>query len=1527
MTEFLWHERLINSTIGIPQQLTARFARSITEAKSFGDFASNLFSERGWLDRSLIPGIGFFDKDRQDVAFEDTARAFGFKNAGFGLNLAMSLVDPALLTGSGLTKGALLARNIGKVENAVGKSVLRGLGSAKAADAAGLLREGLSVAHKAGRIRTKDYAKQLSRVDDIEEQVRALQLGDETVEAVRKSVEETAPLFGLSAIVGSSKLAVRVPTKHSGWFTMMGAASVDNRLTRAMGSAYHGVSARNIPLLSPMFRSSRTKGALGGAGLVALAGGDVVGAGFGAAGGALFGPAIGKTARVAQAGLRSSGGSRFARRAGSAFEGDEEAERLGRLAAARGGGSTEAGVIWANDHVGNLDRMALRLFRDERFIRRSLPPEMAGKWWADRVQDLSVGKGVKGKEPMSPEDILRIMLTSEGPAKGAKKAAAQRGKMRGLWKTKRKELGLDEAELTVDNLRRFGWEVGQEREIAGRILDAHNLETVASSRFDPELALEMPKVFELSEKIGAGLRKSFLYPGRFEELKKTYDTVRKTRQSLGATNDQMNALMSRAIKEIAKKKNLTEQEVTDTISVIAQLRVHEDELHILGQAGNLAILDDKQFARWIDKTVPNFLKRALDSRRLLDQKDGDLIQLLRASLDEAGIPSTEALTKAGPLDAESLAKLGKKVDIPEDTPFFRMREAEGQLREWLQKARKTLAETGERLAPPEEILRPFGDAVDEFNAILKKSIFAAGGEKSKAYFEVLRDLQAQHLAFVRAYDAAGDAVPLAQIPRVLTDAEFKRLQTVLGAGTDDGELRKILAGLRATKARKADDLVVQHVNEAIQKLRNFHLERGGRSDADKFLKALMEVTPELAFKYSETPHTGLLASMAGFQQMRSISEGIDDFVKRGLRDEATDMVVGELMVAGSRQHPTGVGPKFGRRNTEGVIDDLTVSIEVVPERWVIIKDAAGRIHRVSLEAAENEQMIVLAGKGESAGMAAASELAKTGTLRAEVGSTADMAKLGKVAAAGGTQVIVSNKNVMNAMTSALHLSHDMGGGVLRAYDSIHALLKANATIVRPDFHAFNALSSVPMLMMNGASMRSVIGGYRDAMSFISKDPVYTDALARLGRLERDTTGWIRSTVTGAAVGAVSGFLAGGFDFGTAGFTALAGGASGHALAKLSKPIQRVARQARLAGGLENVRPAAEGVYEINGKQVDVAELLKIMGEEGLFGGVTREIFGTTRETAAFVQGAKGEPRRVLELLDDIRKNGAKGKGGELRDRTIELMSHMGEAPEILMRVAGTFAFMRQGYSPRQAVQAALRSLIDYGDLTPIEAKFAKRIWSFYSFPRKMIPMSARHLNRHPGRVAAQVKLLYNLPGSESELGALIQRGDAIGLEDYRVNLQRAIPNLDLLSTSAHAMDWLWDWDDVNGSLESVGQPSFRLGIPANLVGEAFYGEGKSSFGKILREGMRSSYLTRWTMEQAKVDPLATTTSFDKFVGHVFGVKKGGVELRRRWIKGQRKFIEAEMKARLNVAESDGEVDDIVRELIGLRESEARLLGR
>jgi hypothetical protein len=129
---------------------------------------------------------------------------------------------------------------------------------------------------------------------------------------------------------------------------------------------------------------------------------------------------------------------------------------------------------------------------------------------------------------------------------------------------------------------------------------------------------------------------------------------------------------------------------------------------------------------------------------------------------------------------------------------------------------------------------------------------------------------------------------------------------------------------------------------------------------------------------------------------------------------------------------------------------------------------------------------------------------------------------------------------------------------------------------------------------------------------------------------------------------------------------------------------------------------------------------------------------------------------IQELLE--RTVGAKSNLGKAKNITqtgLNIPTVIGSTIEDNAKIAHFISKIRSGLSPEEAAQSVKKFLFDYSELTDFEKGVMKRIFPFYTWTRKNIPLQLEQMVRQPGKYSALGKVIESLPkGEQGEIDLL-----------------------------------------------------------------------------------------------------------------------------------------------------------------------------
>lgn len=111
---------------------------------------------------------------------------------------------------------------------------------------------------------------------------------------------------------------------------------------------------------------------------------------------------------------------------------------------------------------------------------------------------------------------------------------------------------------------------------------------------------------------------------------------------------------------------------------------------------------------------------------------------------------------------------------------------------------------------------------------------------------------------------------------------------------------------------------------------------------------------------------------------------------------------------------------------------------------------------------------------------------------------------------------------------------------------------------------------------------------------------------------------------------------------------------------------------------------------------------------------------------------------ILRTLETQLKSGKPGQWGR-ENWVVKQGFKVGQAIENNARVTHFIAKIAEGYTPQEAAMSVKKYLFDYSELTEFEKNVMKRLFPFYAWTRKNIPLQLEHLVTNPAKFSVIYK--------------------------------------------------------------------------------------------------------------------------------------------------------------------------------------------
>ena len=1395
MTETTGFERFWNSTFGIPQQVGYRVVRALQDDRV------SLLSERGLLDWSLVPILGIWDSDRYDVSQDEKWSRVGARlglNRNLGTEIGLDLLtDPLSYLTAGLTtagRSAVAARRAMstlQMRKVLGNSPdlvqMVGLSKAKFTGAIDEVLAGKAGHVDRGTRRTLEAARrEVSKLADEGEgslndvltkaDLREIQIGfpllsgyganiavapgysgwtkfllDKSVRSPRglSVLEATANMAGkfgpLNYVLENTRQFTRGVKASGTPFHVFEAASkeapelaeVGRYLTPAGDTLARRVNKRGVDKIAEQMASLMEEGAdantafrkaIGGKRLTDKFGGEaeawaqIVGDGVELTPRALA-DALPKWMEGFTATVKHFNEGGLTDKLTAAGEAQAAAAKAGRLGAFTKG--EKLGRWWTGAFVSDVSSKAFR--EAERNMR---------SWGAEYTQKI-------GRLAADLEGIRTEMAKAVGlPVDEVERLMAKRL----------------EVTATEDELQHL---------LARAHLDPSNQRNAkAIEHYASRLASNLRSL----TKVAAGGGNTEVHARLLEALRPLYNSEAMDETTLHATYEGIAAKIERITPDLEKMLEdgpgravlLTGERAGKHLQFIPNetLMAERDRLMAKGERGpkkgrpakaaDLKAINEVLEARL--RGTSKFMARPRVQITKTPQPARALKRIEVTGADSSLDDLIEAMT-GKEATAESRAVFAEVVGGGEAVidPGAGL----GASLRGLAVARelRRAAKAGTAVDP--ELFRQATLSVQEVSGLLDGAFHKAFGPAGEKYWEALKRLRDDAYRDAVRSGMITHGAPIGYLSRVRTFEKSQLMDQMLRDSEFYQVLDTAMPRLGSVMRRNSDDLSVQDLNTIYRAFQ----ESAGEG-AQRFLKQMDEFADANGMvrgfdEYSEQALLPMLNRLAQGRRVATTMKFAAQAFEAGTREGSlfAGRVIARVDAAGERI-PVASRVKLGptkfkdgeearsalgreqltRPEAKGFVVELDTPLPDGRTQVVLSADqmAAGRSGFLHMGSPDFKPTALEYGEDFSYEFqpAAAAFAHKAAHGRIKLSDIAEDIESAVSATKETDYIAWGNRDALSGVLATVGSQWQNFGPGWNHYDTVHFTLKKLATVWRPGFLVQNLMSAPAQSMLVGASGKNSIAGLWDAAAFMSPENAQLwSKYDRFGTLVADPKTGL-SGVVRRDLGAVN--------------------------TEFLRVLRRNTDFSHAGPEFDQVAWRGPG-----GEAWTFRELAKPM-RDLLLSSATRE-------------GLRGGARISGSLTKEVERAGTKlGKAQEAANTFTE-------TAEAQARLSTLFALLREGQTPERAGRNALIAHVNYADLTNAERVYAKRLFGFYAFARKITPVVVKKFMDEPAAAAKLASLVKSGFLKEDANGQFV-----VDVDGRRLAVDRLNPSLDTLKM----LEWL-----------------------------------------------------------------------------------------------------------------------------------------
>lgn len=810
--------------------------------------------------------------------------------------------------------------------------------------------------------------------------------------------------------------------------------------------------------------------------------------------------------------------------------------------------------------------------------------------------------------------------------------------------------------------------------------------------------------------------------------------------------------------------------------------------------------------RFDEELIPGYAKRisdtgadALDYRRL------------RTAADRRAYSKANKLKEKDDLfDGMSVGKPvegAKSIDSPrrfndDDLFFEELGNAEestaavrgtGPLSDWAKsygRARMTLHElqayinkAGKAGITPEippEMLDDLSFAMSDMSRLIEDTVLEALPQSARKTMHSLRKMQSAIFAASKKSGVFMPGSPVAYLGRYFTGAGRRRVREVMGEidRADLDTLNRIGLKVPSRFGRTTDHMTIDQLNEVHTWLRE--TAAAGDPKAKAWYDEIESVMKDEGIVYrgyknklpwsddrvNNDPVLSLLMRLNHANQDVNIEEYFSRFLAAADEAPGQSLAIGGKVISILDDAGRAVKQRFKTTRTTDTVDpealkaaeegagvpvgtkstkEVNLDVEQIP-RYALIESDNGKRHLMPLAYSEDGFGFLELANAQSLDTGYQSTTSQAfvhASMRTDLAFNPLRKAMDNPYSLLNKHVVFGSEHTIMGAVNTAQSTMKVSAASWRTLDTANYMIKSFQTVFRLPFQVYNMASGIFQAKMAGVSSRNLVAAYADTVKLMWGDTRFIKQSDMLSDL-LDVPGATHS-----------------------GFTVLPHNDVVDAIRRMG---------GRIGGDIDPKHIDALGLNKIpnallhvgDGEVIPMAEFMEAAADHHLFGTFASSLTRGSRTVSDSLVAMK-----MATLNPDMLEGAVKNTAGKLIDGLGGTAGELRESGEVINRMSTAIGLLREGHPLDRAMQMAKNAHVPYERLTPFERDYAKRIITYYSFPRHYMPWAWAKFMEDPTKLSQIANTIKNQKLITTDEGSA-----NIKLGDYRLNAGRLNANFE-----------------------------------------------------------------------------------------------------------------------------------------------------